>query len=373
MAAHPRMRETLARALIDGMPVGAGAARLLRGNHPVIAECEARMAAWIGAEKTLLTSSGYQANYLLLSTLPQRGDIVLYDANVHACIRDGIRASAAKSFKFAHNDVSDLRRLISRVIPGEVREHEDPGSRDNEESQSSWDPGSRLRLGRDDKQIFIVTESLFSMDGDFAPLAELLEIAKQNNAMLVVDEAHATGIYGASGRGCCENLPRDNLITVHTGGKAFGAAGGMIAARADIIDLLINTARPFIFATAPMPVLALALITATEILEDEPWRRERLLELCAYARDSLQEVSGKKQDTENNNLASCILPLVIGSDEAATATAKRLQVAGFDVRAVRPPTVPVGTARLRISINIGVSEEDIGRLVQAIRGVAGHS
>lgn len=312
MAGHPRLREVLARAFDDGLPVGAGAARLLSGNHPVIAECETHLAEWLAAEKVLLTSSGYQANYLLLSTLPQRGDVILYDANVHASARDGIRASAAQSFKFNHNDLDDLQRLIAQ---------------------------------HQGAQIFIVTESLFSMDGDFADVNSLLKIAEQNNAILIMDEAHATGIFGATGKGCCESLPRDHLITVHTGGKALGAAGGFIAARADIIDYLVNHARPFIFSTAPMPVLALALIMATEILDEEPWRREKLLALCAAV--------GQK---------SPIWPMILGADQAALAAAEALAGKGYDVRAIRPPTVPEGSARLRISLNLSHSETDLADL-----------
>lgn len=336
MAAHPRLREILARALTDGMPVGAGAARLLRGNHEMISECEARLAAWLGAPACLLTSSGYLANYLLLSTLPQRGDVILYDANVHASLRDGLRASAALSYKFVHNDTDDLTRLIAQHAG---------------------------------KQIFIVTESLFSMDGDFAPLAALHELARGHGAMLIVDDAHATGIYGASGKGCAEGFSRDYLITIHTGGKALGAAGGMIAARQDIIDVLINTARPFIFATAPMPVLALALTTATGILDAESWRRERLLELCAYAHEKM-----RRGDRENKNSPllrsySPIVPIILGADEKAMNMAAALQAAGFDIRAIRPPTVPEGTARLRISLNVSHNEKMIDELAdQLTRG-----
>lgn len=331
MASHPRLRETLARALDGGMPVGSGAARLLRGNHNIITECEAFFAQWLGAPKCLLTSSGYQANYLLLSSLPQRGDVILYDANVHASTRDGIRASNAQSFKFAHNDVDDLQRLIAQ--------------------------------NKNAEQIFIVTESLFSMDGDFADVKSLLQIAEQHNAMLIIDDAHATGIYGPTGKGCCENLPRNHLITVHTGGKAFGAAGGIIAARADIIDYLINTARPFIFATAPMPILALALMTAAQILDDEPWRREKLLAICANAQNKMQDARHKTQE----NLASCILPLMLGSDAKALEAAKKLQQHGLDVRAIRPPTVPENTARLRISLNISHTPEILNQLFTLLK------
>jgi 8-amino-7-oxononanoate synthase len=368
MASHPRLRETLARAFDDGMAVGAGAARLLRGNHDIIAKAEKHLARWLGAPACLLTSSGYQANYLLLSTLPQRGDVVLYDANVHACIRDGIRASNAQSFKFAHNDLGDLQRLILSVIP-ENAAGIYPGSRNNLDFLSSWDPGSGIvpdqwsgtagrakALGRDDKAVFIVTESLFSMDGDFAPIAELHQLAIENNAMLIVDEAHATGIYGPSGKGCCEGYSRDHLITVHTGGKALGSAGGFIAARQDIIDLLINTARPFIFATAPMPVLALALQTAIEILDAEPQRRKTLLELCDYA----QKLFGTPQ-------SSPIVPIILGADKKALTAAEKLQTQGFDVRAIRPPTVPEGTARLRISINISTNKEELEKLAEAVK------
>jgi len=316
MASHPRLRETLARAFDDGMAVGAGAARLLRGNHEIISACETHLAKWLGAEKTLLSSSGYQANYLLLSSLPQRGDVILFDANVHASMRDGIRASAAQHFKFVHNDLGDLQRLI--------RQHRGV-------------------------QIFIVTESLFSMDGDFADVESLLHIAEENNAMLIIDEAHTTGIYGPTGKGCCENLPRDHLITVHTGGKALGAAGGFIAARTDIIDYLINTARPFIFATAPMPVLALALQTATHILDEETWRREKLLSIC-----------------HSVGQQSPIWPVILGEDHAAVAAADGLQANGWDIRAIRPPTVPEGTARLRISLNISHSPELLTELQAAL-------
>lgn len=320
MTAHPHLRAALARALDDGMAVGAGAARLLRGNHEIIVECEAHLAKWLGAEKVLLTSSGYQANYLLLSSLPQRGDVILYDANVHASTRDGIRASAAQSFKFIHNDLHDLQRLIAQ---------------------------------HSNAQIFIVTESLFSMDGDFANVQSLLQIAEQNNAMLIVDDAHATGIYGPTGKGCCEGMPHDHLITVHTGGKALGAAGGFIAARVDIIDYMINIARPFIFATAPMPVLALALQTATQILDEEPWRRQQLLELCRAAGSQ-----------------SPIWPVLIGEDGAALQAAQALQAQGYDIRAIRPPTVPEGTARLRISLNIGHSPELLRDLQDALAKLA---
>jgi len=326
MAAHPRLRETLAHALLDGLPVGAGAARLLRGNHDIISECEKRMADWLGAPACLLTSSGYLANYLLLSTLPQRGDIILYDANVHASMRDGIRASSTQAYKFAHNNLEDLARLIS--------EH-------------------------NRKQIFIVTESLFSMDGDFADISALYDLAVTHGTMLIVDDAHATGIYGANGKGCTEGFSHDHLITVHTGGKALGAAGGIIAARQDIMDLLINTARPFIFATAPMPVLALALMTATETLDSESWRREQLLALCTYAEN---KISGAQK-----RAASPIFPIILGTDSAALAAAKSLQSAGFDVRAIRPPTVPDGTARLRLSLNIAQTHKQIDACLNVMK------
>jgi len=320
MALHPRLREMLARALENGLPVGAGAARLLRGNHDIITECEEHFARWLGAPKCLLTSSGYQANYLLLSTLPQRGDIILYDANVHASMRDGIRASPAQSFKFAHNDLGDLQRLIM--------------------------------LNQNTEQIFIVTESLFSMDGDFADIKALYNIAINHNAMLIIDEAHATGIYGATGKGFTEGYSRDYLITVHTGGKAFGVAGGIISARVDIINYLINTARPFIFATAPMPALALALITATQILDDEPWRRQKLLEICNHAKSD-----------------SPIISIVLGEDARAVNAAQKLQQNGYDIRAIRPPTVPEGTARLRISLNISHTLETLDQLLAILKTI----
>jgi len=320
MASHPRLRETLARALETGLPAGAGAARLLRGNDDIIAQCEEHFARWLSAPKCLLTSSGYQANYLLLSSMPQRGDVILYDANVHASMRDGIRASHAQNFKFEHNNLEDLQRLITQ--------------------------------NKKAAQIFIVTESLFSMDGDFADIKTLHDIAINHNAMLIIDEAHATGIYGETGKGSAEGYSRDRMITVHTGGKALGAAGGIIAARADIIDYLINTARPFIFATAPMPLLALALKTAIQILDDEPWRRTKLLEICNYAKSE-----------------SPILSIVLGEDIKAVNAAKNLQQNGYDIRAIRPPTVPEGTARLRVSLNSSHTPKVLDQLFMLLRQV----
>jgi len=320
MASHPRLRETLANALENGLPAGAGAARLLRGNDDIIAQCEEHFARWLSAPKCLLTSSGYQANYMLLSTMPQRGDVILYDAYVHASMRDGIRASYAESFKFAHNNLEDLRRLIMQ--------------------------------NKNAEQIFIVTESLFSMDGDFANIKILHDIAINYNAMLIIDEAHATGIYGPTGKGRTEGYSRDHLITIHTGGKALGAAGGIIAARSDIIDYLINTARPFIFATAPMPVLAVALMTATQILDDEPWRRKKLLEICNHAKSE-----------------SPILSVVLDEDIKAVNAAKKMQQNGYDLRAIRPPTVPEGTARLRVSLNISHTPRVLDQLFMLLRQV----
>ncbi len=342
MASHPRLREVLARALDNGLPVGAGAARLLRGNHDVIAQCEEFFARWLAPAsagvtelKCLLTSSGYQANYLLLSSLPQRGDIILYDANVHASMRDGIRASAAKSFHFRHNDLGDLQRLIAQ--------------------------------NKNSEQIFILTESLFSMDGDFADITALHDLAIQHNAILIADEAHATGIYGPTGKGLCENIPRTHLITIHTGGKAFGAAGGIIAARADIIDYLINIARPFIFATAPMPVLALALQTAAQILDEETWRREKLLQICKSFRREMGD--GRVENNNISPLPSPIYPLVLGTDAKALEASQKLQTAGYDIRAIRPPTVPENTARLRISLNISHTPEMLDELLALLKTI----
>jgi 8-amino-7-oxononanoate synthase len=199
------------------------------------------------------------------------------------------------------------------------------------------------------------------MDGDRAPLDDLVAVAERHDAMLLIDEAHATGLYGPDGRGLASSLEgRDNVIALHTCGKALGGAGALISGPRVLCDFMLNRCRPFIYSTAPSPLMAVAALEALEILREEPERRQRLADLVsAAARAALS--SGTATPT-----GSQILPVIVGDDRAALMLAAGLQRRGFDVRAIRPPTVPVGTARLRISITLNVDEQAVGALFAAL-------
>jgi 8-amino-7-oxononanoate synthase len=332
LAASPRLGQAVTAAIARGTPVGAGGSRLLRGNAAEHEALEARAAAFFRAERALFFGSGYVANYALLSTLPQSGDLLVLDALVHASAHEGARAGRAQFTKAAHNDAGAF-----------------------EEAVRTW------RAGGGRGRIWLAVESLYSMDGDRAPLAELVELAERHDAMLLIDEAHATGIYGPDGRGLAAGLEgRDSVIALHTCGKALGGAGALVSGPRVLCEFMLNRCRPFIYATAPSPLMAVAALEALEILQDEPERRERLAHLIAVAgRAAL--ASGAAAPT-----GSQILPAIVGDDRAAMALAAGLQRRGFDVRAIRPPTVPEGTARLRVSITLNVGEQDVAALFAAL-------
>ena len=332
LASSPRLAGAVTAAIARGTPVGAGGSRLLRGNAPEHEALEARAAAFFGAERALFFGSGYAANYALLSTLPQRGDLLVLDALAHASAHEGARAGRAQVTQAAHNDAEAFEQAIR-----------------------AWREGG----GRG--RIWLAVESLYSMDGDRAPLDELAAVAERHDAMLLVDEAHATGLYGPDGRGLASSLEgRDNVIVLHTCGKALGGAGALISGPRVLCDFLVNRCRPFIYSTAPSPLMAVAALEALEILKEEPERRQRLADLVsAAARAALS--SGAAAPT-----GSQILPVIVGDDRVALTLAAGLQRRGFDVRAIRPPTVPVGTARLRISITLNVDEQAVAALFAAL-------
>lgn len=326
-AHHPALREALIEALERDGIVGAGGSRLLRGHHEEHARLEAFAAAFFGVEKALYFGSGFLANFALFTTLLDRHDAVVFDERIHASVKEGIHASPAERYRARHNDLESYAAELKRA-----RE-------------------------RGARQTLVAVESVYSMDGDFAPLEALSQLAHEFDAVLVVDEAHATGVFGARGRGLTEGL--HGAITLHTCGKALGVAGALVCASAETIDYLINRARPFIYSTAPPPCLAAAVTRALQLVDEEPWRRERVLKLAQLAHAEL--------NPETPFGGSQIVPVIIGADEEAVAVAGRVQDAGFDVRAIRPPTVPEDTARLRVSINAGHTEEQIRALGAAVR------
>lgn len=328
IAGSARLRTAVAAALDRGVGVGSGGSRLLRGNDPEHEALEAEAAAHFGSDAALFFANGYAANIAALATLPQRGDIVLYDALIHASAHDGMRLGRAPVQAVTHNDLGAF-----------------------EEAIRAW------RTAGGTGRPWIVVESVYGMDGDRAPLADLAALADAHGAFLMIDEAHATGVFGAGGRGLAANLHgRENVVTLHTCGKALGAEGGLLCLPGVLRDFLVNRGRGFIFSTAPSPLIAAAVREGLRMIADEPERQARLWTLVAAAEAALGFASGTQ-----------ILPVIVGADGAAVALAARVQAAGYDVRAIRPPTVPAGTARLRLSITTHVDAAAIAGLAEALR------
>lgn len=329
LAGSDEMRGIVAAAITRGVPVGSGGSRLLRGNHDEHEALEAEAAAYFGSEAALWFSTGFAANGGLFAALPGADDLVVYDELIHASAHDGMRLGRAQRVAASHNDSDAFATAIA-----------------------SW------RRGGGAGRPWIAVESLYSMDGDRAPLADLVAIADREDAVLIVDEAHATGVFGPGGRGLAAGYEgRDNLITLRTCGKALGAEGALICASRAVCDVLVNRARGFIFSTAPSPLMASAVRGGLALLTDE--RLARLDALARYAHDRLVPLGAAAS-------GSPIMPLIIGDDAKTMAVAAQLQAAGFDVRGIRPPTVPAGTARLRLSITLNVGAAEIDALATAL-------
>jgi len=316
LAAHPLIKERMAAA-VCAMGAGSTGSRLLRGERDCFTDLEQRFAEFKGTERSLYFSSGYLANLAVLTTFPEAGDTIFSDEWNHASLIDGARLSRAERVVFPH--------LRPGVVPAGA---------------------------------FLITESVFSMDGDLAPLSQYAEY-KKLGAALIVDEAHAVGIYGERGEGLIDG---DGVfVSVNPAGKALGVAGAFVAGPAWAIEYLEQRARPFIFSTAAPPAIAAALDASLDVIAAEPERRERVRFLARYLRVRLTE-SGIAVPAGD----SPIVPVIIGENERAVAVAAALQEAGFDVRAIRPPTVPAGTARLRVSVNVNLSEEVLDGFVDKL-------
>lgn len=313
LANHPLIKERMAAA-VCAEGAGSTGSRLLRGERDAFTELEQRFAEFKGTERSLYFSSGYLANLAVLTTFPQAGDTIYSDELNHASLIDGARLSRAQRVVFPH--------LCS------------PGVSEG---------------------AFLVTESVFSMDGDIAPLEQY----KKLGAALIVDEAHAVGVYGERGEG----LVRGDgvFVSVNPAGKALGVAGAFVAGPAWAIEYLEQRARSFIFSTAAPPAVAAALNASLDVIAAEPERRERVRSLSGYLRARLTDAGIAVPAGD-----SPIIPVIVGENERAVAVAAALQEAGFDVRAIRPPTVPQGTARLRISVNVNLSEEVLDRFVDKL-------
>ncbi|MGY4174905.1 8-amino-7-oxononanoate synthase [Bradyrhizobium sp. USDA 4518] len=332
LASAPRIKKALLTALDAGTPIGAGGSRLLRGNCKEHEALEAEAARFFRAETALFFGGGYIANFALLTTLPQRGDLLILDSLVHASIHEGARAGRAEFRISAHNDPQSVDDVIG-----------------------DW----RAKGGKG--RVWIVVESLYSMDGDFAPLKDLVTIADRHHAFLVVDEAHATGVYGDQGRGLTAPYEgRENLLVVHTCGKALGTEGALVTASGVLRDFMVNRCRPFIFATAPSPLMAVAAREALLILQEEPDRQQRLTDLVDFTHRQFT-MCGRPSRSNSQ-----IIPYIVGDNARAMRLASALQARGFDIRGIRPPTVPVGTARLRISLTLNVGQDDVSDMIDAL-------
>ncbi|MDB5651293.1 MAG: 8-amino-7-oxononanoate synthase [Hyphomicrobiales bacterium] len=331
LAESSALRDAAMDALTRGVPVGAGGSRLLRGNHPEHEALEAEAAAFFGAESALFFGSGFAANAALISTLPQRGDLILHDALIHASAREGLAGTKAEHREVAHNDVTQI-----------------------EDALRDW------RASHASERCFIAVESVYSMDGDLAPLDDLARVADRYSAMLLIDEAHATGVRGPQGRGLGAHLEgRDNVVSLHTCGKGLGASGALLLMPDVLRRFMINRCRPFIYATAPSPLIAASVRAALRICADAHSSRAALAERIAHFAAHLARLGLPTSGSQ-------IQPIILGADRKAVSVAAALAADGFDVRAIRPPTVPEGTSRLRITLGTRRTIAEIDALAEAL-------
>lgn len=333
LARDPRLRDALIQSLQRGEATGSTGSRLLSGNAHTWEELETEFAEYMGSEAALFFNSGYAANTGLLGSLPRPEDVVFSDSANHASIIDGIRLSKASKIIFSHLDLDFLEDGLRRLPSGGER--------------------------------FVVVESVFSMEGDRAPLRDLAALACRYGAEFIVDEAHATGVFGPMGRGLVADagLSGGVLASIHTCGKALGSAGAFVACSETLKQNLVNRARPFIFSTALPPYFAAQVRAALGIAREGDELRKRLYSLADGLRAQLRH-----RGLNAGRSASQIVPVLFGPNERALRAAESLNRAGFAVRAIRPPTVPPGTARLRLSLNVNLSFEDLERLARALAG-----
>ena len=309
---------------------GSGASALISGHCAAHERLEAELARFVGAQRALLFSTGYMANLGIVPALAGRGDAVFSDALNHASLVDAARLSRADVHVYPHRDVATLARLLK-------------------------DSGANAKV--------VVSDAVFSMDGTLAPLPELIALCEAHDAWLVLDDAHGFGVLGPQGRGTAAqfSIRSDHLVYMGTLGKAAGVAGAFAAGHALVIEWLLQRARTYVFTTAAPPMLSSALSESLAIVEREEWRRTRLRQLAAQLRGGL-DGSGYRLMASD----TAIQPIVVGSNDAALALSATLRSHGIWVPAIRPPTVPPGTARLRVSLSAAHGIDDVQRLVDAL-------
>jgi 8-amino-7-oxononanoate synthase len=330
LARHPEIAAAMAEAAVS-IGSGTGAAHLVTGHGIEHERLEEELAEFTGRERALLFSTGYMANLAAVATLVDRGEVVVMDRLNHASLIDGTLLSGARFSRYAHGDAAEAERLL-RELSGAAT--------------------------------VVATDGVFSMDGDIARLPTLARISRAHRAWLIVDDAHGLGVLGPTGRGVLEHFdldPSDVPVLVGTLGKAFGSFGAFIAGSADLIELLMQKARTYVYTTAaPQPVAA-ATRKALVIAQRESWRRERVMALTQRFRAAAREL-----DLQLGSSETPIQPVILGTADAAVRAQNQLLEAGFLVVAIRPPTVPNGTARLRITLSAEHTEAQIDALVEAL-------
>jgi 8-amino-7-oxononanoate synthase len=309
---------------------GAGAARLLAGGLRCHRRLEERLAHWLGCEEALVTSTGFQANLATLVSLASGAeDVVILDRLCHASTYDGARLAAGTLLRFTHNDLADLEKQLQRTS------------------------GAKRRV--------VCVESVYSMDGDEAPIVGIHELCRKHGALLVVDEAHAIGVLGPEGRGLCAELGVVPDLLVGTCSKSLGSQGGFLAGDRDLVELVVNRGRSFIFSTAPVPAAMGAAVATLDLLRKQPGLPAELVANAAEVRSALQA-----QGWNVPAGRSAIIPVVVGDEQPALALALRLREAGHFAPAIRPPTVPAGSCRLRLTVTLAHTVSDRRRLVKAL-------
>jgi len=328
----------LKKAFIDAVEqegVGAGAAHLLTGHSRYHQELEQELADFTGQQRVLLFSSGYQANMGVIDGLMGRGDVIFQDKLNHASLLDGGRLSAADQLRYRH---ANMAGLITRL-------------------HQSEHANNRL----------IVSDGVFSMDGDLAPLPEIMALSKAHNTAVFIDDAHGFGVLGASGRGSVEHWhihQSEMPIEMGTFGKAFGTAGAFVAADEVVIETLIQQARTYVYTTAQPPAIAAATLASLKLVKDENWRREKLTALINQFR-----AGAKGLGLDLMASFTAIQPILIGDEKQAIKIGKALEDKGLLVGVIRPPTVPEGSSRLRITLSASHNEQQVKRLLEALENI----
>ena len=359
LANHPQIIAALQQGA-QQYGVGAGASHLVSGHFAAHQTLEQALAEFVGKPAALTFSSGYMANMGMVQALVGRGDTVFADKLNHASLNDAMLLSRAGVKRYRHSDLGHLESLLAELGGDDAslpHPSPPPVGEGIKAVQRITDTGRKL----------ILTDAVFSMDGDIAPLPELLALCEQYDAWLLVDDAHGFGVLGAQGRGVMshDKLDSPRIIYMATLGKAAGVSGAFVAAEQVVIDTLLQSARSYIYTTASPPALSVALLTSLKLLQAENWRRERLQQLITQLRVDLRDLPWQLMAS-----STAIQPLLVGSNEAALALSEGLRERGIWVPAIRPPTVPAGTARLRISLSAAHESEDVQQLIEALHELA---